>query len=371
LNQTRPPPWTEPGDGVGRHRKVSIVISHSGTGDLSTSIASRSFEHAPVARIGSAPGDEFENPTFAAGAVLWRRTGDGRDPASPETADPAAIEIAVIHRPRYDDWSLPKGKVDKGENLPQTAAREIREETGYSPALGWLLGYVHYPVGKSTKVVYYWTAEVTDRSAAVPEDTDEVEELRWLSPAAARDIVSYAADREVIDAALDALGRGAVRRVLYVRHAKAADRRGWQGDDQLRPLTRKGRRQAESLVPALAAYRPGSVAAALPERCVDTVSPLADALGLEVVTDPNLGDAVLEFSPRTAIESLAKACSAKVSVVASQGDAIPAVVQGLAADAGFEIDDFRAKKASVWVLHVAENEQLLGADYLASPLPVK
>lgn len=175
------------------------MISHTGTGDLSTSLASRNLDkgtsdravetvEAPVghvARIGSTPADEFERPVFAAGAVLWRRTSpDG--PGTPETAggdNGDEIEIAVIHRPHYDDWSLPKGKVDPGENMVATATREIAEETGYSPTLGWLLGYIHYPLGNKTKVVYYWTAEVTDGRF---QDNNEVDELHWLSPTTPR-----------------------------------------------------------------------------------------------------------------------------------------------------------------------------------------
>ena len=151
------------------------MTTHNGIGDLSTSLASRNLQISDghVARIGSTPAEEFERPVFAAGAVLWRRTTPaGRGVA--ETADDGAIEIAVIHRPRYDDWSLPKGKVDPGENLPETAAREILEETGYSPTLGWLLGHVHYPVQKKTKVVYYWTAEVTEGDFVANEDRKSV-----------------------------------------------------------------------------------------------------------------------------------------------------------------------------------------------------
>ncbi|AGP31058.1 NUDIX hydrolase [Corynebacterium terpenotabidum] len=353
------------------------MISHSGTGDLSTSVASHAYgsDGAPVvSRIGSTPADEFENPTFAAGAVMWRRTA-AADPTAPETGAEDAVEIAVIHRPRYDDWSLPKGKVDKGEGVVETAVRELVEETGYASTLGWLLGYVHYPVGTpekpATKVVWYWTAEVTDYSEPTPEDTDEVGELRWVSPATAMEMCTYDADREVIAAAMQRLSLGAVRRVLYIRHAKAADRRGWQGKDVLRPLTRKGRRQAEALAATVQGYRAHSLSAAAPQRCSDTLAPAAEAVGAEIVVDPALGDASLDDGPRTVMEALVRASVAPVSAVCAQGLVIPAVVAGLSADAGIEIEDIRAKKASVWVLHFSAAEKLLGADYLASPLPVR
>lgn len=344
------------------------MTTHNGIGDLSTSLASRNLQISDghVARIGSTPAEEFERPVFAAGAVLWRRTTPaGRGVA--ETADDGAIEIAVIHRPHYDDWSLPKGKVDPGENLPETAAREILEETGYSPTLGWLLGHVHYPVQKKTKVVYYWTAEVTEGDFVA---NDEVDVLEWVTPEEASQRVSYDADRDVIAAALEVLALGCTRRVLYVRHTKAMDRDDWGQDDLLRPLTKKGRRQAEALTSVLSGYRPGAVASADAERCVATVEPVATELGLDIVTDPHLGDAALEHSPRTVMEALVKATAAPVSVVCSQGVVMPAVITGLAQDAGIEIEDVRVKKSCVWVLHLGADDTLLGADYLASPLPV-
>lgn len=350
------------------------MISHSGIGDLSTSVSSRDLgsgpETLPVSRTGSTPADEFVAPTFAAGAVMWRRTTPG-DPTTPETAAEDAVEIAVIHRPRYDDWSLPKGKVDKGEGIVETAVRELVEETGYASTLGWLLGYVHYPVGDRTKVVWYWTAEVTDYSEPTPEDTDEVGELRWVSPATAAEMVSYPADREVLAAAMERLALGATRRVLYIRHAKATDRDGWDGEDLLRPLTKKGRRQADALVHTVRGYGVQALSSAEPLRCTDTLTPAAAATGLEILTDPQLGDSALDDGPRTVMDALVRASTAPVSAVCAQGLVIPAVVEGLAADAGFEIEDLRVKKASVWVLHFSAAEKLLGADYLASPLPVR
>lgn len=347
------------------------MIPQPGTGDLSTPVTSGTGGTVPVSRIGSSPVSEFTRPVFAAGAVLWRRIAEA-DPVTPDTAAEDAVEIAVIHRPRYDDWSLPKGKVDKGEGIVTTVTRELVEETGYESSLGWLLGYVHYPLPSGqTKVVYYWTAEVTDYSDPTPEDTDEVGELRWVSPATAAQLCTYDADREVIAAGLHRLSLGAARRLLYIRHAKAADRRGWQGDDDLRPLTRKGRRQAEALVATVRGYGVKSLSTAAPERCLDTLIPSSRALDLEIAVDPALGDQSIVHGPRTVMDALVRASTGAVSAVCAQGLVIPAVVRGLAENAGIEIDDVRAKKASVWVLHFGDNEELLGADYLASPLAVR
>ena len=120
------------------------------------------------------PGKEFHRTTLAAGAVIWR--GSPQEP-----------EIALIHRPHYDDWSLPKGKVDPGESLPTTAAREILEETGFSVRLGKLIGKVTYPVQGRTKVVYYWVAKYLGGTYSANSETDE---LRWLPIDEAQNLLS-------------------------------------------------------------------------------------------------------------------------------------------------------------------------------------
>lgn len=130
----------------------------------------------------------------AAGGVLWRPT-DGSEPA---------VEIAVIHRPRHGDWSLPKGKLDQGETWTDAAAREVFEETGYRVRIGARLGEVTYPKtapdgSPGRKVVRYWAMEAVD-GAFSPDE--EVDALEWLPPAEARERLSYDRDRGVLDAFL-------------------------------------------------------------------------------------------------------------------------------------------------------------------------
>jgi len=292
--------------------------------------------------------------------VLWRKNKSGD------------IEIAVEHRPRYDDWTLPKGKVDPGENLPGTAMREIREETGFEIELGWLIGYTHYPVRKRTKVVYYWTAEAVNGFFEGNEDIDdEVDELRWLSPDKARKVMSYELDVDVLNAGLDLLELGADRRILLVRHAKALPKRGWAGDDNLRPLEKMGRRQSKMLVSALSGYCPRSLVSAAPDRCAQTVTPLSQALGLPFAVDSAFNDGDATRDTDAAITALHRvAASSPVNVIVSQGAAIPAILDALSQNNGFSIEDMRVKKSSAWVLHF-KGEELLGVDYLASPLAVK
>ena len=128
----------------------------------------------------------------AAGGVVWRRAGD-------------TIAIAIAHRPRYDDWSLPKGKLDAGESWEDGALREVEEETGMRCRLGDELEPVTYQDRKGRdKVVRYWLMEPEDDTDFVPND--EVDQLRWMAPAEAIEILSYPRDRELVQAAAERLG---------------------------------------------------------------------------------------------------------------------------------------------------------------------
>ncbi|AZA11305.1 NUDIX hydrolase [Corynebacterium gerontici] len=302
-------------------------------------------------QIPSQPAKEFKRSTLAAGAVLWREG-----------------EVAVIHRPHYDDWSLPKGKVDPGESLPTTAHREILEETGYNVRLGKLLGKVTYPVGTRTKVVYYWIAKVLGGSF---KPNKEVDELRWLPIDEALQLLSYEVDRQVLSKAAKRLAAPADTRILYVRHARAFQRHNWAGNDDVRPLDKKGRRQADMLVPMLSAYCPDAIYSALPQRCQLTAAPLAEELGMDVQVDPRLGDQGWIENMNTSKAAMREIIArGGTSVVIAQGLVIPDVIAWLSAEGTLPLDSIEAKKASVWVLSFREGE-LCGADYLKSPLPVK
>jgi 8-oxo-dGTP diphosphatase len=125
----------------------------------------------------------------AAGGVVWRLP-EGKD----------APVVAVVHRPKYDDWSLPKGKLDDGENDEVAAVREIQEETGQDAVIVSDLGEIHYEATKNgetfAKVVRFFEMRVDDVGHFEPND--EVDELRWLPPAELLDLLSYDRDRDVL-----------------------------------------------------------------------------------------------------------------------------------------------------------------------------
>jgi 8-oxo-dGTP pyrophosphatase MutT (NUDIX family)/phosphohistidine phosphatase SixA len=291
---------------------------------------------------------------LAAGAVLWRPATDG-------------VELALVHRPRYDDWSLPKGKLDAGETMPFAAVREVTEETGYRARLGAVLGDVRYPVPEGRKLVRYWAAEARDGAF---EPGDETDELRWLAPDRAAELLTYRHDVDLLRRFTELGPPASV--IVLVRHAKAGNRKQWDGDDALRPLSGTGREQAAQLAGLLALFGPNRITSAPPLRCRDSVAPLAAALGgLPVGDEPLLGEDGYWDAPAAGRARLrALAVQPGVTVVCSQGGVIPDVLGALATGTGLpgvDPDDVPSRKASTWILTFGADGTPRSADYYPYP----
>ena len=210
----------------------------------------------------------------AAGAVAWRPGPDGRP------------EILLVHRRKYDDWSLPKGKVEPGETLPVTAVREVLEEGGARLALGRRLASIRYNVGGRPKRVHYWSAAVASLDDhAVPND--EVDAIEWLDADRAIDRVSYRHDHGVL-ADFARLPAQTVP-VILLRHAKAVGKSSWKRADDRRPLDDAGRADAKALAELLACFGPRARLITSPAvRCVETLRPFAELSGAELREEPSL-----------------------------------------------------------------------------------
>jgi 8-oxo-(d)GTP phosphatase len=300
-----------------------------------------------------------EGTIRAAGGVVWRNATDANGPA--------AIEVAIIHRQRYDDWSLPKGKLAAGERDVDGAIREVLEETGYHVRLGRSLGETRYLKVDSgvarQKVVRWWAMEAASGGFG---PNREVDQLRWLTLGEAHDALTRDMDRDVLERFVRGSATG--RMVLLVRNGSAVSRTTWEGDDRLRPLDGCGWAQADELVRLLAHFDPTDIRAADVIRCQQTVQPLASSLGIAVMEEPILSEEGFAGDPSAAATLIRTAGDAHGCVVlASQGDVIPSLVAGLSAEDDVDLPEpLVARKASVWALEL-QGQHLVSAEYFPPP----
>jgi 8-oxo-dGTP diphosphatase len=304
---------------------------------------------ARTSRAGSGVG-----PIAAAGGVVWRYSNDraGNDPGA--NVGTRAVQVAAVHRPRYNDWSLPKGHVEDGESHLTAAVREVGEEIGAVVAVQRRLAPSHYSVAGRDKTVEYWAMRYLGGAFAA---NDEVDELRWLPVEQAHVLLSFENDRAVLrDFAATPVADAVV---VLVRHAKAGKRSEWDGEDGDRPLEQTGLRQAQALAANLAVFAPQRVLTALPLRCRQTVEPLAEVLGVPVEIAAEFSDDEYVLAPvatRAALAGLAQ--PGTVSVICSQGVTIP----GLIASAAPFASGTETRKGAWWTLSFVDGE-IIAADY--------
>jgi 8-oxo-(d)GTP phosphatase len=193
-------------------------------------------------------------------------------------------QVLLVHRPRYDDWAFPKGKLDRGEAPVAAAVREVAEETGLHIRLGPPLGNQRYPVaGGRSKVVHYWVGRVVgEDDVSGYQANDEIDDVEWVPLDKAARILTYEYDRQTLAEAKRR--RKKTKALVVLRHAEARARKSWRRDDRERPLLKAGELQAQRLVPLLAAYDVTTVASSSSVRCVQTVGPYADVTGFGLGT---------------------------------------------------------------------------------------
>jgi 8-oxo-(d)GTP phosphatase len=231
----------------------------------------------------------------AAGAVVWRPSGHG-------------AQVLLVHRPKYGDWTLPKGKVEPGEHLLVAAVREVAEETGLAVSLGRRLPPVRYLAAELPKRVDYWVAEAPSAAAQfVPNQ--EIDEVAWVSAdGAVGTRTTYQRDAATIAEFL--AGPRRTTPLILLRHASAGTKAAWQGDDSARPLDAEGERDAHALAGLLRCFGVTRVVSAPAERCVATVRPYASAIGgaqIELAFDAAHGRAGAGPDAEKAAEALVKA----------------------------------------------------------------
>lgn len=277
----------------------------------------------------------------AAGGVLWRPALGG-----------SGVEVALVHRPKYDDWSLPKGKLAAGEHPLLGGLREVWEETGHHGLPGRPLGEIRYLKDGDPKRVRYWAMQVAGGGF---EPSEEVDQLMWLPPREGQQhLLPFRDQRILVEFERDPEPTWPC---LLVRHGSAGERSAWPGDDRERPLDELGYAQASALADVLAAFRIGRVLSADVLRCLETVGPYAAARQLTVESEPLVSESGVAASPDAAVDRLLTIVSAGEPVaVCSQGKAMPELITGVCRSLGYLAPpDASTRKGGLWALHFAAN----------------
>ena len=284
--------------------------------------------------------------------MLWRESSAGE------------IEVALVHRPRYGDWSLPKGKIDENETALACAYREVFEETGIKARFTRQLGAVEYEDNGAQKRVKYWVAQALGASDFVANE--EVDQLRWLKPTDSIELATHQSDKEMIERFLEI--EGPTDTLIILRHTKALERGDWDGDDSLRTLNENGIAQAQALINHLAPFAIDEIYTSDFTRCVQTVSPLGESRGLVVSKVPSLNEATFESDPERSI-SFANALKQdeRNILICSHNPVIPTMLRGILNTKLKNKDLIKLEPGDAWLVHRVKGE-IVALDYLAISL---
>ena len=297
----------------------------------------------------------------AAGAVLWR-------------PGPEGPQVAIVHRPRYDDWSLPKGKSLPGEHVLVTAVREVCEETGVRIDLGRRLSPASYLSDGRPKRVDYWAARPDpDGDGSGPPaapagfvPNDEVDDLAWLPVTAAVDRLTYPHDTDVL--ADFASGPAGTVAILLVRHTSAQSKEAWQAaghpDDLARPLTPEGDEEAQRLGRILRCFGPARVVSSPAQRCLASVRPYAALAGTEVEPEPSFGLGPEDASGAatwTAVSARQRAgelvAAREPVVICAHRENLPSLLTWICEDLGAPVPAGpELPKGAFWALHTSDGK---------------
>jgi len=288
----------------------------------------------------------------AAGGVIWRRNAAKQ------------VEVGLVHRPRYDDWSLPKGKVEPGEALISCAHREILEETGLVTQIGPFLDAIEYFVPDGLKQVTYWAARVIGE---VPPFTpnEEVDMMEWLTIEEAEVRLTRESDREILQKFVNSPFDSYP--LIMLRHAKALERTEWQGDDEDRPLDLLGQQQAKRMHAIYQVYAIDEVHTSDAVRCFDTVAGLCRVLGIDPVVKGALSEYTFKKNKEKAIEYAKDLIKINQSaLLCSHNPVLPRMMEKLTKKIDFEYPDNKLQPGEAWIVH-HDKKKVLQVDRLAAP----
>ena len=292
---------------------------------------------------------------LAAGAVLWRKNSI------------AQVEVLLVHRPRYDDWSLPKGKVEPNEELITCAYREVIEETGFDVHFGPFLMDIEYFVAEGLKRVSYWSARVSDPDKQFHPNS-EVDQVGWFTLEDALSQVTRESDREVLETFINAPFDSYP--LIFLRHAKALAREEWQGEDEDRPLDILGQQQAKRMLAMYQVYGLQEVHTSDAVRCHATVSDLAYSLGLQLIVTGEVSEYTWRKSKgkERAKEYVKELVKRNTPILlCSHNPVLPRMLEKLTKKIDFDRPENKLLPAESWILH-HNKKKIVQIDHLAAPM---
>ena len=293
---------------------------------------------------------------IAAGGVVWRETKDSK------------IELAIIHRPKYDDWTFPKGKLDTGEELISGAYREILEETGLDIELGPYLGEVEYETPEEAKRVSYWAAKALSSSKEFYPN-NEVDVLEWHEIDVVRQKLTRHSDKEILEIFIDSPYQAS--KLIMLRHAKALARSEWQNGDEDRPLDNLGQLQARRMHAIYQVFGISQIHTSDAVRCYDTIIGLTNTLKIEPVITSKLSEYTFEKSKDKSLDYavvLAEVTRAtgQTVLLCSHNPVLPRMLERITKKSSVELPENKLKPGDAWVVFLGK-KKCLQIDVIQAP----
>ena len=289
---------------------------------------------------------------LAAGSVIWRKEKN-------------EVQVALVHRPRYDDWSLPKGKQDGPESLIACAFRETIEETNLKVSFGPYIGDIEYFVPDGLKIVHYWSARLSDDSPTF-HPNEEVDLLEWHSLEGAVEKVTRDSDREIIEKFVNTPFDSYP--LIMLRHAKALAREEWQGEDEDRPLEQLGQQQARRMLSLYQVYGLTQIHTSDAVRCHDTVEQMAHALKISLTITNKVSEYTWKKNKEKAIDYAKDLIKVNEPVIlCSHNPVLPRMMEKLTKKIDFDYPSNKLEPGESWILH-HNGKKVVQIDRLEAPV---
>jgi len=293
----------------------------------------------------------MSSPILAAGAVLWRKSKKKK------------IEVLIIHRPKYDDWTFPKGKAEVGEPLIACAYREVLEETNIETAFGPYLGEVEYLTNDGKKKVSFWSAKVIKEKEF--NSNAEVDQLKWVEVTKVKELLTLDTDRKILEQFLRI--EPDTKPLVLLRHAKAVTRDEWQGEDDDRPLDSYGQNQAKRLLAMYQVFNLEQIHSSDAVRCYDTVVAIAKGLSIKLEVTGKLSESTFKKDKEKAFDYAKDLMKLNESILlCSHNPILPKMLNKLTKKSEVDADEGKLLPADGWVIHRIGKE-VIQIDRIDSP----